>query len=59
MFECDSVETARRYVDDFPLSKAGFLEWSFIALDAPLPLEFLFAPGVDVDPPYDRTVGGA
>lgn len=56
VFECDSVETARRYVDDFPLSRAGFLEWSFIALDAPLPLEFLFAPGVDIAEPYDRTL---
>jgi hypothetical protein len=55
VFECDSVETVRQYVDDFPLSKAGFLEWSFIALDAPLPLEFLFAPDLDLAEPYDRT----
>jgi hypothetical protein len=55
VFECDSVDTARRYVEDFPLSKAGFLEWSFIALDAPLPLEFLFAPRLDVGAPLDRT----
>lgn len=55
VFECDSVATARRYVDDFPLSRAGFLEWNFIALDAPLPLEFLFQPGLDLAEPYDRT----
>ena len=55
MFECDTVETARRYVADFPLSKAGLLEWDFIALDAPLPLEFLFDPQVDVTEPFDRT----
>jgi hypothetical protein len=55
MFECDAVETARRYVADFPLSKAGLLEWDFIALDAPLPLEFLFDPQVDVTEPFDRT----
>jgi hypothetical protein len=57
VFECASVDEARRYVDDFPLSKKGFLEWEFIALDAPLPLEFLFDEGVDIAPPLDRTKG--
>ena len=56
VFECDSVETARRYVDDFPLSKAGLLEWEFIAVQVPLPLEFLFDPSVDVAEPFDRTL---
>ena len=56
VFECDSVETVRRYVADFPLSKADLLEWDFIALDAPLPLEFLFDPQVDVTEPFDRTM---
>jgi hypothetical protein len=55
VFECDSVATARRYIDDFPLSKAGMLEWELIALDAPLPLEFLFDARVDVREPFDRT----
>jgi len=55
VFECEGVEAARRYVDDFPLSKAGLISWEFIALDAPLPLEFLFDPSVDVAPPFDRT----
>lgn len=55
VFECDNVATARRYVDDFPLSKAGLLEWELIALDAPLPLEFLFDPSIDVAEPLDRT----
>lgn len=54
IFECDSVAEARRYIDDFPLSRAGLIEWKLIALDAPLPLEFLFDPTVDVAPPYDR-----
>jgi hypothetical protein len=58
VFECDTVEMARRYVEDFPLSKAGLLEWEFIALDAPLPLEFLFDPTIDVDKPFDRTMPG-
>jgi hypothetical protein len=55
VFECDTVEAAKAYVADFPLSKAGLLEWAFIALDAPLPLEYLFDAGVDVAPPFDRT----
>ena len=55
VFECDSVETVKRYIVDFPLSKAGLIEWDYIALDAPLPLEFLFDPTVDIAQPYDRT----
>jgi hypothetical protein len=55
VFECESVDEAKRYVDDFPLSKAGFLEWFYIPLDAPLPLEYLFDANIDVDKPYDRT----
>lgn len=57
VFECNGVNEAQRYVDDFPLSKAGFLDWEFIPVDAPLPLEFLFDEGVDIGRPYDRTVG--
>jgi hypothetical protein len=55
VFECASLEEAKLYVDDFPLSKRGFLEWFFIPLNAPLPLEFLFDAKVDVGKPYDRT----
>lgn len=55
VFELDTVEQARRYTDDFPLSKAGFLEWFFIPLMAPLPIESLFRPEIDVEQPYDRT----
>ncbi|MER8528290.1 hypothetical protein [Mesorhizobium sp. M1272] len=55
VFELDSVAEARRYTEDFPLSKAGLLEWHFIAFDAPLPLEFLFDPTVDIAKPWDRT----
>jgi hypothetical protein len=55
VFELDSVEEAMRYTDEFPLSKAGLLEWHFIAFDAPLPLEFLFDPSVDIAKPWDRT----
>lgn len=56
VFELGSVDEAKRYVDDFPLSKAGLLEWTYVACDAPLPLEFLFDASVDVAEPWDRTV---
>jgi hypothetical protein len=55
VFEVDGVEAARRYTDDFPLTKAGFLEWFFIPLMVPLPIERLFRIEVDVAEPYDRT----
>jgi hypothetical protein len=56
VFEVPDVETARVYTDDFPLSKAGLLEWYFIALQVPLPIETLFREGVDLNPPFDRTM---
>ena len=59
IFEVPDVATARRYSDDFPLSKAGLLEWSFIALQVPLPIEALFRDDVDLNQPYDRTLGQA
>jgi hypothetical protein len=55
VFECAGVDEAKRYIADFPLTKAGLIEWDFIALDAPLPLEFLFDTSVDVAEPFDRT----
>jgi hypothetical protein len=57
VFECSGLDEAKRYVDDFPLSKVGLLEWDYIALDAPLPLEFVFDPKIDVGEPFDRTKG--
>ena len=57
IFEVPDVATARRYTEDFPLSKAGLLEWSFIALQVPLPIEALFRQDVDLNEPYDRTLG--
>jgi hypothetical protein len=57
VFECDTVDTCRRYLDDFPLSKAGLLEWFTIAIDAPWPIENLFAAGLDIGEPFDRTLG--
>jgi len=55
VFELDSVADARRYLADFPLTKAGYLDWTCIPLMAPLPLESLFTPTIDVREPYDRT----
>jgi hypothetical protein len=55
VFECADIEEAKRHVADFPLTKAGLIEWQYIGLDAPLPLEFLFDPTVDVAEPWDRT----
>ena len=56
VFECSNVEEAQRYVADFPLSKAGLLEWDYIPVTAaPLPLEFIFDSRVDVGEPLDRT----
>jgi hypothetical protein len=55
VFELASVEEARRYTDDFPLSKAGYLEWFFIPVTVPLPIESLFRPEIDVTEPLDRT----
>lgn len=55
VFELAGVADARRYLDDFPLTKAGYLEWFCIPLMAPLPLESLFEAGVDVAEPFDRT----
>ena len=57
VFECDDVDEAKRYVADFPLSRAGLLEWDFIPVSAPLPLEFIFDSVVDVGEPFDRTAG--
>ncbi len=56
IFEVPDVATAKKYTDDFPLSKAGLLEWMFIALQIPLPIETLFREGVDLNPPFDRTM---
>ena len=55
VFEVGSVDEARRFIADFPLSKAGFLEWEYLPLQAPLPLETLMDASIDVAEPYDRT----
>ena len=59
VFELDRVEAAKRYTDDFPLTKGGFLEWFFIPLMIPVPIESLFRTDVDLAEPYDRTAEGS
>jgi hypothetical protein len=59
VFELDSVDEARRYTDDFPLTKLGYLEWFFLPLMVPVPIENLFRPEIDVAEPYDRTAAAA
>lgn len=34
-------------------------EWQYIPLGAPLPLELLFDPAVDIAEPFDRTKGAS
>jgi hypothetical protein len=58
-FEVPDVATAKAYTDDFPLSRAGLLDWMFIAIQVPLPLETLFREGLDLNPPFDRTANRA
>ena len=56
VFECADVVQAKRYVDDFPLSRAGLLQWDYIPVTAaPLPLELVFESRIDVAEPFDRT----
>jgi hypothetical protein len=59
VFEAPDVATARAYTDDFPLSMAGFLEWSSLTPQIPLPIETLFRSGLDLNPPYNRTLNKA
>jgi hypothetical protein len=42
VLECGSMDEAKSHVAAFPMSKAGFLEWDFLPLTAPLPFEVLF-----------------
>ncbi|MBC7921608.1 MAG: hypothetical protein H7Z75_11045 [Ferruginibacter sp.] len=55
VFECADAAEARRYLDSFPMTQAGYLEWECVPVTAPLPLESLFDQAVDVAEPFDRT----
>ena len=43
IFEAENAEAARGLLADFPLSKAGYLEWTCIPVTVPFPLESLFS----------------
>ena len=43
--ECDSIEAAKEALRDFPLAKAGLIDWDVIPLGPFLNWETLFAPG--------------
>lgn len=43
--ECESVEAARQALREFPLAKAGLIDWEIIPLGPFLNWEMLFAPG--------------
>ena len=40
VFECADAGEAKRYVADFPLSKANLIEWEFISCDGRYPWSF-------------------
>ncbi|WGY70327.1 superoxide dismutase [Burkholderia cepacia] len=43
--ECDSIDSARDALREFPLAKAGLIDWEIIPLGAFLGWEALFAAG--------------
>lgn len=43
--ECDSVETARQALGEFPLAKEGLIYWEIIPIGPFANWEMLFAPG--------------
>jgi hypothetical protein len=45
VFEVENADAARRYLADFPMSKAGYLEWFCIPVTVPFPLEAMFNDG--------------
>jgi hypothetical protein len=42
IFEVENAEAARRLLADFPMSRAGYLEWTCIPVTVPFPLEAMF-----------------
>ena len=42
VFEVADAAEARRHLDEFPMTKAGLLEWHCVPVTAPLPLEAMF-----------------
>jgi hypothetical protein len=42
VFEVENADEARRTLNEFPLTKAGYLEWFCIPCTAPFPIESMF-----------------
>ncbi|BDI33715.1 hypothetical protein CCAX7_57660 [Capsulimonas corticalis] len=42
VFEVASVAEAQKYLDEFPMTQAGLIEWFCLPVIAPLPLESMF-----------------
>ena len=63
VFEVQSVAEAQAYVADFPMTKAGYLEWFYIPLMAPVMLESQFSEAsleaASLPPDRPVTVGAA
>ena len=43
VLEVESVDEARQHIAALPLSRAGYVEWFFVALRAPMMLETQFS----------------
>lgn len=63
VFEVDDLAAAQAYVADFPMTKAGWLEWSYIPLMAPVMLESQFSAaalaGAALAPDSPATIGAS
>ncbi|HWL87131.1 MAG TPA: hypothetical protein VNO21_15105 [Polyangiaceae bacterium] len=42
VLEVENVEAAKRILHDFPMTKAGFIEWFYLPVTVPFPLEAMF-----------------
>src|SRR5262245_10582247 len=42
VFEVEDARAAERLLADFPLSRAGYLEWTVLPVTVPFPLEAMF-----------------
>ena len=42
IFEVENADAAWRLLEDFPMSRAGYLEWTCIPVTVPFPLEATF-----------------
>ena len=45
VLECESVEAARQVLGEYPLARAGLIDWDVIPLGPFVNWELLFAPG--------------